>query len=140
MKGKPSSNNARSLTSNLAASALFPHASRLRMLEFSLPYNLTVDLAAVADVVAAAIVTTHVLLTKRDVRGSIGWIGLAWLSPLLGSLLYFLFGINRVARRAARRRRQTEPRRPRLPPRRAAPRVGANIVSKRLRSRGSAIG
>ena len=79
------------------------------MLEFSLPYNLTVDLAAVADVVAAAVVTTHVLLTKRDVWGSIGWIGLAWLSPLLGSLLYFLFGINRVARRAARRRRQSEP-------------------------------
>ncbi len=78
------------------------------MLEFSLPYNLTADLAAVADVVAAAVVTTHVLLTKRDVRGSIGWIGLAWLSPLLGSLLYVLFGINRVARRAARRRRQTE--------------------------------
>ena len=79
------------------------------MLEFNLPYNLTVDLAAVADVVAAAVVTTHVSLTKRDVRGSIGWIGLAWLSPLLGSLLYFLFGINRVARRAARRRRQAEP-------------------------------
>ena len=79
------------------------------MLELYLPYNLTVDLAAVADVVAAASVTTHVLLTKRDVRGSIGWIGLAWLSPLLGSLLYFLFGINRVARRAARQRRNTEP-------------------------------
>ena len=40
------------------------------MLEPYLPYNLTVDLAAVADVVAATSVTTHVLLTKRDVRGS----------------------------------------------------------------------
>ena len=71
----------------LATTAHFSPVSRLGMLEFSLPYNLTVDLAAVADVVAAAVVTTHVLLTKRDVRGSIGWIGLAWLSPLLSMLI-----------------------------------------------------
>jgi cardiolipin synthase A/B len=45
-------------------------------------------------------VTTHVLLHKRDVGASIGWIGLAWLSPILGSVLYLIFGINRVKRRA----------------------------------------
>ena len=45
-------------------------------------------------------VTTHVLLHKRDIGASIGWIGLAWLSPILGSVLYVIFGINRVKRRA----------------------------------------
>jgi cardiolipin synthase len=48
----------------------------------------------------AVYVTGHVLLTKRDVGASISWIGLAWLSPFVGSVLYALFGINRVRARA----------------------------------------
>ena len=48
--------------------------------------------------------TLHVLLRKRDIGGSIGWIGIAWLAPVLGSLLYLVFGINRVTRRAHRLR------------------------------------
>lgn len=47
---------------------------------------------------AAAAVTVHVALYKRNVHSSIGWIGLAWLVPLVGSFLYLLFGINRVGR------------------------------------------
>ena len=45
-------------------------------------------------------VTIHILLHKRNVQSAIGWIGLAWLSPFIGALLYFAFGINRVQRRA----------------------------------------
>ncbi|MEN0076230.1 MAG: phospholipase D-like domain-containing protein [Paracraurococcus sp.] len=48
----------------------------------------------------SALVTGHVLLRKREVGTAIGWIGLAWLSPFLGSALYYLLGINRVRRRA----------------------------------------
>ncbi len=47
-------------------------------------------------------VTAHVLLKKRDVRSAIAWIGVAWLSFGFGAALYFVFGINRVMRRAAR--------------------------------------
>src|SRR3954468_24658374 len=50
-------------------------------------------------------VTLHVLLTKRDVAASVSWIGIAWLSPVVGSGLYWLIGINRVKRRAFRLRR-----------------------------------
>ena len=59
-------------------------------------------------VVCATSVTVHALFNKRDVRSAIGWMGLAWLSPITGSLLYVLFGINRVQRKAYRilRRRQ----------------------------------
>ena len=53
-------------------------------------------------VVIAGTVTCHVLMTKRNVPAAIGWIGLAWLSPVLGALLYVGFGINRVKRRAHR--------------------------------------
>ena len=54
----------------------------------------------VAHVALGAAVTIHVLLTKRDIGASIAWIGLAFLSPLVGSVLYCIFGINRVAARA----------------------------------------
>jgi len=53
----------------------------------------------------AAGVTIHVLLTKREAGSSVAWIGLAWLAPLLGSVLYLLLGINRVRRRALNLRR-----------------------------------
>lgn len=52
----------------------------------------------------AGTVTIHALIRKRDVPAAIGWIGLAWLSPFFGPLLYFGFGINRVKRRAMRLR------------------------------------
>ena len=59
-------------------------------------------LQLVLHIVAAGIVTVHTLLRKRDVPAAIGWIGLAWLAPFVGALLYFGFGINRVRRRARR--------------------------------------
>ena len=45
-------------------------------------------------------VTVHILLKKDDVKSSIGWIGLVWLAPLLGSVFYVVFGINRIRRKA----------------------------------------
>jgi cardiolipin synthase len=44
-------------------------------------------------------------MTKRDVPAAIGWIGMAWLAPVAGALLYLGFGINRVRRRARRLKR-----------------------------------
>jgi cardiolipin synthase len=51
-------------------------------------------------VLLAAGVTGHALLHKRDAGSAISWIGLAWLAPIFGSVLYLLLGINRVRRRA----------------------------------------
>jgi len=58
-------------------------------------------LVAVVHTLAATAVSIHVLLSHREVRSSIGWIGLAWLSPVIGSGIYLVFGINRISRRAA---------------------------------------
>ena len=55
---------------------------------------------AVLHIGLAIIVTVDVLLKKSDVRGALGWIGAVWFAPILGSLIYYLFGINRVSRRA----------------------------------------
>jgi cardiolipin synthase len=48
----------------------------------------------------AAGVTLHVLAHNRNPGSAVSWIGLAWLSPVVGSLLYVLLGVNRVRRRA----------------------------------------
>ena len=44
--------------------------------------------------------TGHVVLTKRDPRAALGWVGVIWLAPIVGTILYFTFGINRIHRRA----------------------------------------
>ncbi|MBN9019367.1 MAG: PLDc N-terminal domain-containing protein [Rhizobiales bacterium] len=48
----------------------------------------------------ASAVTVHALLTRLAPQSTIGWVGLAWLSPYIGPILYFLFGVNRVRRKA----------------------------------------
>jgi cardiolipin synthase len=60
----------------------------------------------IVHVCLATVVTYHALLRKRDVRSATGWMGLAWLSPIIGSVLYLLLGINRVQRKAYRIRRR----------------------------------
>ena len=44
--------------------------------------------------------SVHVILYKRDSRSAIAWVGFVWLVPLGGAFLYFVFGINRIRRRA----------------------------------------
>lgn len=51
-------------------------------------------------VVVALLATAHVVLNKRDARAAVAWVGVIWLAPLLGTILYALFGINRIQRRA----------------------------------------
>lgn len=64
----------------------------------------------VLNLVCALGVTLHVLLRKRNVEAATGWIGLAWVAPVIGALLYFMLGINRVRRRAQRLRETRAPR------------------------------
>jgi len=74
-------------------------------------YTLLFVVLALGHFTVSCMVTAHVLLTRRDVRAAIGWIGIAWLSPALGPMLYYAMGINRVSRRASRLRRRHPPRR-----------------------------
>jgi cardiolipin synthase len=56
--------------------------------------------AAGFDLVACLLASVHVLLHKRDSRAATLWLGLIWLLPLLGLVLYFALGVNRIRRRA----------------------------------------
>jgi cardiolipin synthase len=60
---------------------------------------------AAAHVLLAIVVSVHIVLTKEDVRAAIGWTGLVWLTPVIGSVMYGLFGINRIRRQAGMLRR-----------------------------------
>lgn len=60
------------------------------------------EIVGAVHIAIASAVTVHVLLNKRNIGTSISWMGIAWLSPFIGGLLYFAFGVNRVKRRAKR--------------------------------------
>jgi cardiolipin synthase len=58
--------------------------------------HLVATVTLLVDLAAAA----HVVMYKKDTRAATGWVGIIWLVPVLGVVLYVLFGINRVQRRA----------------------------------------
>jgi cardiolipin synthase len=53
------------------------------------------------DILLAILASGHAVLYKRDSRSAIAWVGFVWLIPLLGPVLYFMFAVNRVRRRAS---------------------------------------
>lgn len=57
-------------------------------------------LVAGLDFLVAILASGHALLRKRDVRAATLWIGIIWLLPLLGPILYLSLGVNRIKRRA----------------------------------------
>ncbi len=52
--------------------------------------------------------TGHAVLNKRDSRAAIAWVGFVWLVPLVGAVMYFIFGVNRIRHKAALLRRNLE--------------------------------
>jgi cardiolipin synthase len=58
------------------------------------------EAGVVASLVVALLASSHVVLNKTDTRAATAWVGLIWLVPLVGTLLYVFLGINRVERRA----------------------------------------
>jgi cardiolipin synthase len=62
--------------------------------------HLTTAAVLIVELLAAG----HAVLYKRDSRATIGWVGLILLTPLLGAVLYWMFGINRIHRKAKLKR------------------------------------
>jgi cardiolipin synthase A/B len=57
-------------------------------------------LVAGFDLLAALLASCHALLCKRDPRAATLWIGIIWLMPIIGPVLYLVFGVNRIRRLA----------------------------------------
>lgn len=69
-------------------------------------------IVALGGVVAQLATTVHILYTKDEVRSAIAWVAVVWLTSFIGVLVYLLFGISRIRRRAVavRQRRGLAPR------------------------------
>ncbi len=65
------------------------------LLQSTWPYIAT--LVTFCVTVATAV---HILYWKRNTRAAAGWLGLVWFAPVLGVCLYWMFGVNRIKRRA----------------------------------------
>ncbi len=50
----------------------------------------------------------HAVLHRREVKATLGWVGLIWFTPLFGSVVYYAFGINRLERRGCKWQRKLE--------------------------------
>ncbi|EIC21500.1 phosphatidylserine/phosphatidylglycerophosphate/cardiolipin synthase [Thiorhodovibrio frisius] len=68
--------------------------------------DLGLHLVLTAQMLAVILTTAHILLSDRDVASTVGWTGLVWLAPLIGLLIYWVFGVNRIQRKAHRLRPQ----------------------------------
>ena len=64
---------------------------------------------AALTLVLSVVASGHALLYKHDSRAAVAWVGLVWLTPLVGAVLYFIFGVNRIHRRAVDLRGQLDP-------------------------------
>lgn len=62
--------------------------------------NYWVTITVILHVLLSSLTSLHVLLFKQNERTSLAWIGLVVFSPFLGSLFYWVFGINRIKRLA----------------------------------------
>jgi cardiolipin synthase len=57
---------------------------------------------ALGHLVAIVVAVGHIVLHKRDVRAAVGWAVVVLVAPFLGAISYWLFGVNRIRRRAFR--------------------------------------
>lgn len=57
-------------------------------------------LLALLSVAAVALAGGHAVLWKRDPRSALGWLALILFLPIAGALIYAIFGVNRLNRKA----------------------------------------
>lgn len=93
-----------------------------------LPRNTWSTTSGLWSVLALALslaATVHIVLTKRQTRAAIAWVGVVWIAPLGGVLAYVLLGINRIRRKARQLRRRM---------RRSGPSIDAICTPTELRA------
>jgi cardiolipin synthase len=72
-----------------------------KLLELIYMHWLTI--VVILHISLSVVTSLHVLLFKENERTSLAWIGLVIFSPVMGSLFYWFFGINRIKRAAKKK-------------------------------------
>jgi len=57
-------------------------------------------IAVLLTLFVSIVTSGYVVLYKRDSRSAVMWVSFIWLAPLIGSLAYLAFGVNRIRLRA----------------------------------------
>lgn len=58
-------------------------------------------LVAIFTIFLSVVTSGHAILHKRDTRAAVMWVALVWFAPLIGPVLYVIFGVNRLRRHAS---------------------------------------
>ncbi|HEV8544466.1 MAG TPA: cardiolipin synthase [Verrucomicrobiae bacterium] len=88
---------------------------------------------AVALTIFVSIVTSgYVILYKRDSRSAVIWVAFIWLTPVLGSLAFLAFGVNRIRIRARALRGRSAWYQPVPPTIRCAPENSGSVLPPHL--------
>ena len=69
-------------------------------MEFKFIWDTTTAVVTVLMTLFGIVTAGHALITKRDPKGAFGWITVCIVFPFIGPFIYYIFGINRVQRRA----------------------------------------
>lgn len=56
--------------------------------------------AVILTLFISIVTSGYVVLYKRDSRAAVMWVAFIWLAPIIGSLAYLAFGVNRIRLRA----------------------------------------
>ena len=56
--------------------------------------------AAAGALILSILASAHAVIYKRDPRSAALWVGIAWMLPWGGALLYYILGVNRIRRSA----------------------------------------
>ena len=70
------------------------------LIHFLYDWMVRADVLVAIHVIIALAASAHIVLTKDEPHAAVGWVGLVWLSPIIGSALYYTLGINRIRRSA----------------------------------------
>ena len=74
------------------------------MLQFLHDFWPHIPITSVVILLIELLAAGHAVLFKPDSRATIGWVGFILLTPLIGAILYWMFGVDRIRRRAKFRR------------------------------------
>lgn len=66
----------------------------------SILYEIWPHVTAALTLIMTIAASGHAVLHKRDTLSAVAWVGVIWLVPVLGAVLYVILGINRIRRRA----------------------------------------
>lgn len=89
-------------------------------------------IAVVLTLFISIVTSGYVILYKRDSRSAVIWVAFIWLAPLLGSIAYLAFGVNRVRLRARALRGRSAWYHPVPPTIECAPEHGGEALSGEL--------